>query len=132
MRASPPRQIVAVVDDDSRILESLSSLLEAVGHEVRLYSSASAFLVDDRLPLAHCLITDVGMPLVDGFKLRCLVRQRWPALPVILISGRIQLEEVREAGHTYQSFFPKPFESAELLKAVSAALSEGGSARNQD
>lgn len=113
-----------MVDDDSRVLESLCSLLEAFGYDVRSYSSASAFLLDDRIPKADCLISDVGMPSMDGFELRRLARQRWPKLPVILISGRIQLEKVREAGQAYQSFFPKPFNGVELLEAVRVALSD--------
>ena len=72
---------IAVVDDDYRILESLESLLESAGHSVYLFLSAEAFLEADILANVDCLISDIGMPGMDGFKLLRLIRVGRPTLP---------------------------------------------------
>jgi len=121
--SDPARQLVAVVDDDHRVLESLESLLKAAGHSVRVFPSAAAFLQHDEMALVGCLISDVGMPATDGFELRRLVRARRPDLPVILISGRIEMD-LPGAEKRCRRFFLKPFNSRELLATVAAALEE--------
>src|SRR5467141_947256 len=85
--AESTRFVVGVVDDDHRTLESLADLLEAAGYDVRLYSSAK--MVWKRgLSDVDCLISDIGMPDMDGIELRRLVLSERPELPVILITGR--------------------------------------------
>jgi len=120
---APRRPIVAVVDDDLRVLESLEDLLESAGHSVRLFSSSGSLLEDDNLSEIDCLVSDVGMPVMDGFKLRGLVRAARPELPVILITGRHEIaDQQRETGQGYQSFFRKPFDGQALLAAITQAL----------
>src|SRR6185503_2540204 len=84
------RKVVAVVDDDPRILESLEDLLESAEYGVRLHSSGGALLASG-VSNIDCLITDIGMPVMDGYELRDRVRQLRPELPVFLISGRRDL-----------------------------------------
>jgi len=117
-------RIVAVVDDDHRVLESLRSLLEAAGHGVRAFPSASDFLQHEEMPLVGCVISDVGMPVTDGFELRRLVKARRPDLPVILISGRVDFDHLRGLENGSTRFFMKPFNGQELLASVAAALEE--------
>ncbi len=62
------RRTIALVDDDPRVLESLEELFESSGYVVRAYPSAQA-LIDAGLSNVDCLITDIGMPVVDGFEL---------------------------------------------------------------
>ena len=117
------RSLVAVVDDDPRLLESLADLLESAGHSARLFSTATSLLENDNLSEIDCLVSDVGMPVVDGFKLRGLVKEARPELPVILITGRHEIaDQQRETEQGYQSFFRKPFDSQALLTAVIEAL----------
>jgi|SRR5215510_1539989 len=115
------RPVVAVVDDDLRIMESLKDLLESAGHSVRLFSSAALLL--DNLSEIDCLVSDVGMPVMDGFKLRGLVQAARPELPVILITGRHEIADQQpKIGQGYQSFFRKPFDGQALLAAITQAL----------
>ncbi len=81
--------IIAAVDDDLRLLESLRDLLKSAGYSVRSFRSAKSFLDDEAaLSESDCLIADIGMPVIDGFELENLVKQARPELPVILITGR--------------------------------------------
>ena len=65
----PRRSVIAAVDDDQRILRSLELLLESADYDVRLFSSATALLESGGLREIDCLISDIGMPVMDGFEL---------------------------------------------------------------
>src|SRR5260370_39749086 len=110
--------VVAVVDDDPRILESLESLLESAGHAVRLFTSATALLEQCGFAGIDCLISDIGMPCIDGFELQRLAHAARPELPVILITHRDAPDETMAAAQGCRGFFPKPFNGQELLTAV--------------
>lgn len=121
--AAPGKSIVAIVDDDLRVLESLENLLEAAGHSVRAFSSATALLENNGLSAIDCLVADIGMPVIDGFELYRLARAARPELPVILITGRHEIaDQQRAMALGNQGFFQKPFDGQALLAAISAAL----------
>ena len=80
------KPIVAVVDDDQRMLQSLEDLLESAGHCVLAFASAQTLLDSSSLPEVDCLITDIGMPGMDGFELERLMGERRPEVPVTPIA----------------------------------------------
>jgi FixJ family two-component response regulator len=113
---------IAVVDDDVRLLESLENLLESAGYLVRSFSSAAA-LVEAGLADIDCLITDIGMPGMDGFELHQLVKRVRADLPVFLITGRHEIGDQQRAGAgDISGFFRKPFNGPALLADVGDAL----------
>jgi FixJ family two-component response regulator len=118
------KALVAVVDDDHRLLESLEELLESAGHAVRAFASAHTLLESEILPQIDCLITDIGIPGIDGFELRRRMRERRPGLPVILITGRHEIADLPQAKHS--RFFRKPFDGQALLAAIGDALTGKG------
>lgn len=117
---SERRFLVAVVDDDPRMLESLENLLESAGYRASLFSSAGSLLVSG-LSGIDVLIADIGMPAIDGFELRDLAKKSRPDLPVFLITGRHEIADQGRA-QGISGFFRKPFDSQALLGAVSDAL----------
>jgi FixJ family two-component response regulator len=123
MTDHPRRSVIAVVDDDPGMLQSIESLLNSTDYEVRLFSTAEALLESGVLPDIDCLISDVAMPVMDGFELARAVQAARPALPVILITGRPDLLRrsalERLASH---HVFKKPFDGQELLTAVALML----------
>jgi FixJ family two-component response regulator len=114
------KSVVAVVDDDPRVLESLEELLESAGHSARTFSSARNLLNSTALAEIDCLITDIGMPGMDGFELQRVMSEKRPELPVILITGRHEIAELAQAKHN--RFFRKPFDTRALLAAIGDAL----------
>ena len=120
--AEPTRFVVAVVDDDHRTLESLADLLEAEGYDVRLYSSATMVWSRGGLSEIDCLISDIGMPEMNGFELRRLALSEWPELPVILITGRPELRAQYSSIIERDRYFEKPFDGQRLLAAIRTAL----------
>jgi FixJ family two-component response regulator len=119
----PPNFTIAVVDDDPRILESLGNLLESADYAVRLFASAATLLESSCLAEIDCLISDIGMPVMDGLELVRLVHAARPGLPIILITGHSDmLDRLPPIGLGHYCLFKKPFDGQELLTAVSDAL----------
>jgi FixJ family two-component response regulator len=120
--SSPAKPIVAVVDDDYCVLESLEDLLESAGYGVRLFASATQFL-DAAIVEVDCVISDIAMPNADGFALQQIVREFRPTLPVILITGRHEFASAEyDAARGGRLLFEKPFDKGELLAAISTEL----------
>jgi FixJ family two-component response regulator len=118
-----PGFIVAMVDDDRRILESLESLLESAGHRARLFESAAGLLASGALAEIDCLISDIDLPSIDGFELARRVHAARPDLPVILITGHPELaDRLPPTGPGYCRLFMKPFDGQQLLAAVGDAV----------
>jgi len=115
--------IVAVVDDDQGILNSLEYLLESADYSVRLFISAAELLDSGCLPQVDSLISYIDMPGVDGFELLRLVNDARPGLPVILITGYPdRLKRLPSFGDCHPRYFTKPFKGDELLAAIADAL----------
>jgi FixJ family two-component response regulator len=111
--------IVAAVDDDFRVRESIESLLESAGYAPAVFSSAEEFLDSGTLARAACVITDVRMPGMDGIELQRRIKLQRPTVPVILISAH-QNDQVRETAieEGAMAFLYKPFDASDLLKLV--------------
>jgi FixJ family two-component response regulator len=117
------KPVIAVVDDDPRIRESLQSLIESAGLSAQVFALGEDFLQRNNLTETSCLITDIRMPGMDGLALQRRVRLARPELPVIFITARHDDELERSAlaeGAVY--FIRKPFDAGELLRAAKVAL----------
>jgi FixJ family two-component response regulator len=120
---TPPNFIIAVVDDDPRILESLGNLLESADYAVRLFASATTLIESGCVAEIDCLISDIGMPLMDGLELMREVHAARPGLPIILITGHSDPQNrLSPIGLGHYRLFKKPFDGQELLTAISDAL----------
>jgi FixJ family two-component response regulator len=111
-----------VVDDDPRVLESLENLFESAGYTVSTFVSGPSLLATD-LSNIGCLITDIGMPGMDGFQLLDVVKKARPELPVFLLTGRHEIgDQHRATGKDISGFFMKPFGGQDLLAAIDRTL----------
>ncbi len=118
------KPVIAVVDDDSRVLESLENLLESAGYAVLTFPSGASLLATD-LKTIDCLITDIGMPDMDGFELLDSVKVLRPTLPVFLLTGRHEIgDQHRAKGKDIGGFFKKPFGGQDLLAAIDRKLAD--------
>ena len=115
--------IVALVDDDARVQESLEHLLYSAGIEPRLFRSAEVALQPGELDSVCCLVTDVRMPGIDGCELQRRVAAMFPALPVVFVTAHPD-DEVRSQAIAQGAFafLYKPVDGEEFLGTVDAAV----------
>lgn len=114
--------IVATVDDDRRVRESVQSVLESAGYNAVTFESAEAFLQSDALSAATCVIVDVRLPGMDGTELQRRIRVERRQLPVILITAHDDDDVRRQALRDGAvAFLVKPFDGGDLLEYVAGA-----------
>jgi FixJ family two-component response regulator len=117
------RALVAVVDDDESVRESLPDLLREWGLAAHGFSSAEAFLASELVHKTKCLILDLAMPGMSGLDLQRELRHRRQTIPIVFITAQYD-ERLRPrllAGGAVECLF-KPFNEMALLDAISAAL----------
>lgn len=110
--------LVAVVDDDEDVRESLEMLILSIGLRAVLFASGDALLASPDLDHVQCIISDVQMPGINGVQLaREILKVR--SLPIILITA-FPAEEIerqaKEAG--VQAFLSKPFDPNVLIEEL--------------
>ena len=124
-RGTTEGSLVAVVDDDESVRESLPDLLGELGFASRAFSSAEGFLSSDCVDETKCLILDVAMPGITGLDLQEELRRRGQAIPIIFITAkRDEAIRARALKQGAVKFLHKPFSDTALLDALNAALQE--------
>jgi len=117
------RALVAVVDDDESVRESLPDLLTELGFATRAFSSAEEFLASGSLDQTKCLILDIAMPGMTGLDLQQQLNDRERKIPIIFITaqkdGAVR-DRALEQGAV--SFLFKPFSDTALFEALSKAV----------
>jgi FixJ family two-component response regulator len=119
--------LVAVVDDDISVRESLQSLIRSVGFEVTLAASAEEFLTSAHPRKVDCLILDVGLPGMTGIDLHRHLVARRREVPVIFITAHGSDTRARSeaASEWTVAYLTKPLDEDEFFDAVNAALKWG-------
>jgi CheY-like chemotaxis protein len=112
---------VLVVEDDSDAAQFVKRLLENHGAEVMVASSAQEALeVLDTRPV-DILISDIGMPAMDGYQLMERVRQKGGGIPAVALTAFARSEDrTRALLAGYQAHLSKPIESGELVATVAS------------
>jgi two-component system response regulator FixJ len=117
------RRPVAVVDDDDAVRDSLRFLLEASGFEVLTFVSACQFLSAIERDGVACALLDQHMPGVTGLELLRRLHQRFPAMPVALMTGSPSPELTRQALALGAAVvLDKPLAEPALLRFVGQAI----------
>jgi len=113
---------VAVVDDEPRIRELLELSLVHHGFVVRTAPDGAAALTLVREWMPDLIVLDVMMPKIDGFTLLPMLRRLTEA-PIVMLTARGELDD-KVAGLTNgaDDYVSKPFEIAELIARLHAAL----------
>jgi len=116
-------KLIAIIDDDDAMQDSLRDLLEAAGLSARCFGSAEEFLRSDLRDKAACLIVDVRMPKMSGLELQARLKEQECNVPIIFITAhgdaRMRIQAMRRGA---VEFLAKPFDHQLLLKRVRTAL----------
>ena len=115
--------VVFVVDDDESVRASLKLLIESVGYHVVTFKSAEDFLDSRFKGNPCCLILDIRLPGMSGFKLQEYLLNSQVQIPVIFITGhdrnRMEDEAIKKLGAI--AYIRKPFDEQVLLDAIQHA-----------
>lgn len=121
--ATPPPQLVHVVDDDPDVLEAIGDLLVSFGLHATLFSPVDAFLAAMPADPCGCLELDVRLPGRSGPDFHQDLVKAGITLPVIFLSGHADVPmSVRAMKGGAFEFFTKPVRNQDLLDAIQAAL----------
>src|SRR6202453_3358154 len=123
MPADRTSKLIAIVDDDEAMQDSLRDLMESAGLAARCFGSAEEFLKSDLHGKAACLIVDIRMPKMSGLELQARLKQEECNVPIIFITAhgdaRMRIQAMRRGA---VEFLAKPFDHQLLLKRVRSAL----------
>lgn len=128
--AQPPGRTgsILLVEDDPDLRDLVRRLLERGGHQVLPAGSApEAFrLLTDRPDGVDLLLTDIGLPGMDGSELARRFRSMHPATPVLLMSAYTGAHRSQGAEFPPDArMLQKPFTGTQLMQQVQEALEEG-------
>ena len=114
---------VLIVEDEEEARKGLAELLTIFGYEVTAVGSGEEAGVLPDEPAPDLLLTDLMLPGIDGVALAAGLRDRWPHLKVVLMSGYTEDEAVRRGVDEGEVLFlQKPFDMATLTHTLRAAL----------
>lgn len=114
---------ILLVDDDEDILTLLSAWLEAAGYVVDQAKDGDEALTRLEINSADVVVTDLAMPGMDGMTLLQKLFDQDSRLPVIMISGRAQIDDALAATNAgVASFLTKPVQQEALIESVRNAL----------
>jgi DNA-binding NtrC family response regulator len=117
--------MVLIVDDERDICWALESILRQMNLKpVSVINAEMALKQLQYIPFKLAFV-DVKLPDMDGIKLARLVRETFPYLPIILISGYYYQDDQtiqEELGKLYVAFIEKPFDVKEIRQVVQKTL----------
>jgi DNA-binding response OmpR family regulator len=117
-----PRHRILVVDDEEDFRSLNTEVLANSGYQVD--TAADGALAWDSLQINHydLLLTDYGLPKVNGLNLIKKLRAARITIPVILVSGSVPKEEMRHPNLHIDATLAKPYTLDELLASVRRVL----------
>jgi CheY-like chemotaxis protein len=123
---------ILVVDDDDKVRDFIRMVLEQAGHQVlEAGDGAEALRVFHEQP-SDLVVCDLFMPLKDGFETIRELRQDFPQVKVLALSGDtlwVSLDLTHADWYLRANqFLPKPFDRPTLLDAVGQLLPDPGRA----
>jgi FixJ family two-component response regulator len=125
-----PDRVVFIVDDDASICAALSQLLSTFALRTVTFDSAAAYIGYPKPDVPSCVILDLSLPDMNGLELQSQSDGHAP--PVIFITGQGDIpSSVRAMKQGAVDFLTKPFDEADLMRAVYSALAMDGQARSR-
>lgn len=123
--ATKPAHVVLVIDDESQIRRLLRVTLEAAGYRVHEATTGQDGLVQTAQRRPDIVLLDLGLPDLDGCEVLRRIRE-WSRVPIIILSVRDGEEEkVAALDSGADDYVTKPFNSAELMARLRAAMRHG-------
>jgi len=116
---------ILIVDDELNIRRILQASFDKLGwHALTAEDAPSAIILLESEPV-DCVLTDVTMPGPTGYELQTMVRDRWPDIPVVIMTAYGTIPQaVTAIRNGAFEFVTKPFDLDRLKKVMAAAVEE--------
>lgn len=105
--ASSGRHHVLIVDDEPAVRESMAGFLKEAGYDVSIAEHGFDALLQLRRLTPDVIVSDLNMPQMSGFELLSVVRRRFPAIPVVAVSGAYDSGDQVPGGVIADAFYAK-------------------------
>jgi len=117
-------QIILVVDDDNSIALTLKTALLKDGYEVITATNGDEALNLIKTTVPDLIITDLVMPVMDGWYFNMNVRKdkRFKTTPIIILSSLLSPEATQQEQEASTFYVPKPFNTSTLLEKIKELL----------
>lgn len=122
--------LVAIVDDDQQVRESLAVLIESMNLDAECYVSGREFLSKYSPERPGCVVLDLRMPELDGLEVIEELAARDIQVPIIMISGHGDIPAAVaaiKAGAV--DFLEKPYRGAALIDSIRRAIARDAETR---
>jgi YesN/AraC family two-component response regulator len=113
--------MILLVEDEAISRYAFAQILRFEGHEVMEAANGGEALTILDKRYFDVMITDLVMPGLDGFALVARIRQKWPNVRIVLISG-YTAQYAAEALDESTEFLSKPVDSTDLIATVQRLL----------
>lgn len=128
----PPLRI-ATLDDDEDFRQYLSGVLEQDGHEVQACESGAALIAAIQQQMPDLVLLDMKMGRERGEQVLADLRQRWPRLCVIVVTGYPSMDSMRQTfKQDVFDYLAKPFSISELRASLGQAVAALGIGRRPE
>lgn len=118
---------ILVVDDDTELLDLVDGMLSAEGYQVQTAQSGNQAISILSKAGFCAVISDIDMPGLSGLALSQFIFLEFPALPVLLITGKIwEFAHQIPKSDSRLSYLAKPFTRNELFTALRGRLEYSG------
>jgi len=131
---SASEHTILCVDDDANILSALKRMLSLEGYSVTTTESAREAI---ELLMAHTydlIMTDLRMPEMDGIALLKEIKDLYPSMTRVMLTGNADLESAKQAineGQVYK-YLSKPWDESETFAVIQEAVVMAQKKRAQD
>ena len=110
--------MILLVDDEENYRELIAKVLTKAGYEVLQAADGMGALSLLERSNVDLIISDILMPVLNGYALVARLREKWPDMPVILTTGFLSPDAAKSMMKGSVDFIPKPINAETLLDMV--------------
>ncbi len=121
----PNQSRILIIDDDANVRQTLALILQQAGYQVAAAANGRAGLEALEAQCTDLVFLDVVLPDIDGRVLLPQIRQRYPRLPVVVLTGLTSADVatmIRQKGAN--GFLVKPAEPEQIVAIAQECLAK--------
>ncbi|BAT58045.1 blue-light-activated protein [Variibacter gotjawalensis] len=112
------KKTILIVEDEPLLRMAAVDMVENAGYDsVEAANATEAISILEKRTDIRVVLSDIDMPMgIDGMRLAALIRDRWPPIEIILVSGHVRAPDLQLPARTV--FFSKPYREDDVVAAI--------------